>query len=231
MKTFNSLSALILLLSGSAMAFDLPGLEKGSAPARLPAAGRPVAVSPAVPGAFDLSLERLRAEALADPDKFVDERSPEEVSRAFGLPPTESEAGGRFMISNEAAKNAVVRFTVNLSSQSLTVEAPDFKETFRISSGLGPDHATPGSGKCFSPDCIEEMHYSSLYNKAPMPNSVFFNGNIAMHATGAEQLLGQPASHGCIRLSKVNAKIVYGLVKAHGKANASICVTGKTPVK
>jgi hypothetical protein len=236
MKTFNSISALILLFSGSALAFDLPGLEQGAAPARLPGAGLPSAAAPSVPGTPDAlladRLELLRAEALADPDKFVDEHTPAEVGMVFGLPASEGDAsGGRFMIDNEAAKKAAVRFTVSLSSQTLTVEAADFNAVFKISSGLAPEHGTPGSGRCFSPDFMEEMHYSSLYNKAPMPNSIFFNGNIAMHATGAEALLGQPASHGCIRLSKVNAKTVYDLVKAHGKANASICVTGKTPVK
>ena len=49
---------------------------------------------------------------------------------------------------------------------------------------------------------------------------------IALHG-GA--LPGYPASHGCVRLSKVNAKIVHDTVKANGKANAIICVTGVTP--
>jgi len=78
---------------------------------------------------------------------------------------------------------------------------------------------------------MESMHYSSLYNKAPMPNSVFFNGNIAMHATETVKLLGQPASHGCIRMSKPDSRAVFEAVLAHGRANTSVCVVGKTPVK
>lgn len=221
MRTIRSAFALVLLLSGGVFAFDLPGLEKGTAPARLPEVGQPAAAY-----GEDARLAALRAEAAADPVKFLDEHAPAEIGLAYGLPPA-----SRFRIDNEAAAKAAVRLTVDLTTQRLTVESPELKGVFKLSSGLGPDNLTPGSGRCYAPDFIEEMHYSSLYNKAPMPNSIFFNGNIAMHGTNAEHLLGQPASHGCIRLSKVDAKAVYGVVKAHGKANASICVVGKTPVK
>lgn len=221
MRTIRFAFALVLLLSGGAFAFDLPGLEKGAAPSRLPDPGLPAAAY-----GEDARLAALRAEAEADPVKFLDEHTPAEIGLAYGLPPA-----SRLRIDNEAAKKAAVRLTVDLTTQRLTVESPELKGVFKISSGLGPDNLTPGSGRCYAPDFIEEMHYSSLYNKAPMPNSIFFNGNIAMHGTNAEHLLGQPASHGCIRLSKVDAKAVYGVVKAHGKANASICVVGKTPVK
>jgi len=221
MNAFRAVFPLVLLFSGSAFAFDLPGLEKGGAPARLPEVGLPAAAY-----AGDALLAALRAEAEADPVKFLDEHTPAEIGLAYGLPPA-----SRFRIDNEAAKRSAVRLTVDLTAQRLTVESPELNGVFKISSGLGPDNFTPGSGRCYAPDFIEEMHYSSLYNKAPMPNSIFFNGNIAMHGTNAEHLLGQPASHGCVRLSKADAKAVYGVVRAHGKSNASICVVGKTPIK
>lgn len=228
MKTINSTAALLLMLSGGAMAFDLPGLSKDAELKGLPAVSAPSADD----SALEQRLAALRAEAQADPDKFVDEHTPAELSMVYGLPPSVGDApSGRFMINNEAAKKATVRLTVDLSAQRVTLESPELNKVFKTSTGLAPEHGTPGSGRCFAPDFMEEMHYSSLYNKAPMPNSIFFNGNIAMHATSAEQLLGQPASHGCVRLSKADAKTVYEVVKAHGKANASICVTGKTPVK
>jgi lipoprotein-anchoring transpeptidase ErfK/SrfK len=212
---------LILALAAPAAAFDLPGLEKGAAPARLPEVGQPAAAYGAA-----AVLAALRAEAAADPVKFLDEHTPAEIGLAYGLPPA-----SRFRIDNEEAEKASVRLIVNLTDQRLLVVSPELKGVFKISSGLGPDNLTPGSGRCYAPDFIEEMHYSSLYNKAPMPNSIFFNGNIAMHGTNAEHLLGQPASHGCIRLYKADAKKVYDLVKLHGKANTSVCVTGKTPVR
>jgi len=34
-----------------------------------------------------------------------------------------------------------------------------------------------------------------------MPNAVFFHRGTAFHGTSAAGLLGQPASHGCVRLA------------------------------
>ena len=49
------------------------------------------------------------------------------------------------------------------------------------------------------------MHYSRQYEYAPMPHAVFFHRGTAFHGTGAVGLLGQPASHGCVRLAPGNA--------------------------
>lgn len=214
----------IFLLSAPAFASDFVSIHR-----QLPALGVTAEdmVLPAVPLVSqpqDEALEALRAEALADPARFIDERTPEEVGLAFGLQPQ------RFVVTDKnRIEKALVKLTVDLTRQRLVMQSSATVKEFVISSGLPPKHGTPGSGKCYAPDFMEEMHYSSLYNSAPMPHSIFFNGNIAMHATGAEHLLGRPASHGCIRLSKVNAKTVYETVKAKGKANAIICVTGVTP--
>ena len=240
MRTHNSLlTAIFLSLASASFAFDLPGLKKVPGDAVLPAVTPPYAAGAGVvrspEAAARINLEALRAEAAADPDSFVDEHTPAEVGLVFGLPANdEAEAYGfaasRYLISNALAQSAIVQVRVNLGTQRLTVTGPGVKKVFKISSGLAPEHGTPGSGKCFAPDFMETMHYSSLYNKAPMPNSIFFNGNIALHGTEAEKLLGQPASHGCIRLSKADAKTLFDIVKASGKANTSICVEGKTPV-
>ncbi|HEU5472060.1 MAG TPA: L,D-transpeptidase [Actinophytocola sp.] len=47
-------------------------------------------------------------------------------------------------------------------------------------------------------------HKSSLFDDAPMPYSVFFNGGIAFHAGSLREL-----SHGCIHLSNGAAKTYY----------------------
>ena len=229
MKTINSaLMAALLSLTSSAFAFDLPGLNENHGGIGLPAATLPRIAGSEIAGSPEASaetdLEALRAEAYADLDKFADERTPAELGLVFGLP-----EGDRFVIPNAKAQLAAVRIRVDLTTQRLTVEGPEVNKIFKISSGLAPKYGTPGSGKCFAPDFIEAMHYSSLYNKAPMPNSIFYNGNIAIHGTEAEWLLGKPASHGCIRLSKADAKTLYEVVKANGKSKASVCVEGKTP--
>lgn len=71
----------------------------------------------------------------------------------------------------------------------------------------------------FSPN-----HKSSLYNNAPMPHSMFFNGDIAFHGTTAESELGRPASAGCVRLSRKNAKAFYQAVHAMGKSSLVVVV-------
>gem|GEM_PF-1092413 len=170
-----------------------------------------------------VGLIGLRAAALADnPDGFIDD--PAEITRVLGLEPDED----KYYISKQQADRAKVRILVNLSAQRLTVASPTLNDTFVISSGK-QGHGTPGSGKCFSPDFLDAKHRSSRYNNAPMPNSVFFNGNIAIHATFDTANLGRPASHGCVRVGLETSKKIFALVKAAGRADTSICVTGAPP--
>jgi len=65
----------------------------------------------------------------------------------------------------------------------------------------------------YYPYSLQRMHYSKKYDNAPMPNSIFFNGGYAIHATPHIGNLGHPASHGCVRLSPTNAATLYELVK------------------
>ena len=71
------------------------------------------------------------------------------------------------------------------------------------------------------------MWYSKQYDNAPMPNAVFINGGVAIHATPHVSSLGRPASHGCIRLSPTHAKTFYGLVQAHGLKMTRVSIFGK----
>jgi len=49
-----------------------------------------------------------------------------------------------------------------------------------------------------------KMHYSTLFDNASMPNSVFFNGGIAFHAGSL-----RVTSHGCIHLSNAASLVFY----------------------
>ena len=66
------------------------------------------------------------------------------------------------------------------------------------------------------------MHYSSLYDNAPMPHSIFFRGNYAIHGTNHIKSLGRPASHGCVRLAPGNARVLFDLVRGVGMGNVTI---------
>ena len=76
----------------------------------------------------------------------------------------------------------------------------------------------------YQPYLLKPMHYSSKYENAPMPNSIFFHGGYAIHATEAINNLGRPASHGCVRLHPQNARWLYQIVKEYGKENVFIIV-------
>lgn len=72
---------------------------------------------------------------------------------------------------------------------------------------------------------MKRLHYSTLYNNAPMPWSIFFSGNFAIHGTDQIERLGEPASAGCVRLHPDHAERLYNLVLEHGRENALILIS------
>ncbi|APX25656.1 MAG: hypothetical protein CML50_10050 [Rhodobacteraceae bacterium] len=76
----------------------------------------------------------------------------------------------------------------------------------------------------FTPYLLKRMHYSTLYDNAPMPWSIFFAGNYAIHGTTAVDRLGTPASAGCVRLAPENAQLLFDAVQAVGLAQTRIVI-------
>lgn len=118
----------------------------------------------------------------------------------------------------------LVRIDVDLAGQSMRVAA-DTGERYEwpISSGR-VGHATPRG--VFRPIAMYAMVHSAKYNNAPMPHSIFFHGQYAIHGTEAVGALGRPASHGCIRLAPANAAALFSLVSRQG---ATIRILGEPP--
>ena len=77
----------------------------------------------------------------------------------------------------------------------------------------------------WSAQWLSEHHRSSLYNNAPMPFSIFYNGNFAIHGTNQVSKLGTPASAGCVRLHPENAKVLFDMVRAAGKSEFRVLIT------
>lgn len=114
---------------------------------------------------------------------------------------------------------------VDLSRQTMTVSINgEQRYRWRISSGV-QRFATPTGN--FYPQWTSRMWYSKQYDNAPMPNAVFINGGVAVHATYEVSRLGGPASHGCIRLAPANAKTFYDLVARHGLMRTRVNVHGR----
>ena len=76
----------------------------------------------------------------------------------------------------------------------------------------------------FSAQWLSRHHRSSLYNGAPMPFSVFFHGNYAIHGTDQISRLGRPASAGCVRLHPEHAAVLFEMTRAVGKPNMRVVI-------
>ena len=120
-----------------------------------------------------------------------------------------------------------VTATVSLSQQMMLLRVVDkagLSKTYlwKVSTGKSGYRTPTGA---WNPTWLSINHKSKTYNNAPMPFAVFFTGGYAVHATDAVAKLGQPASHGCVRLTKSNAAMFFDLVKTYGKANTEIVIT------
>ena len=111
---------------------------------------------------------------------------------------------------------------VDIASQTVTVRGPGINETWPVSTGRS-GYSTP-TGQFYGVEWFSPNHKSSLYDDAPMPWSIFFNGNIAFHGTTAVNALGRTDSHGCIRLETGNARKLYETVHAAGAESFVVTV-------
>ena len=113
---------------------------------------------------------------------------------------------GEYVWEPQAAPKGPLLLVVNLRSQRAVLfrnGVPVAAST--ISSGR-PGYSTPTGIFTILQKKVE--HYSSTYDNAPMPymQRLTWRG-VALHAGN---LPGYPASHGCIRLPKGFAKLLYG---------------------
>ncbi len=111
---------------------------------------------------------------------------------------------------------------VDISSQTMTViRYGEVIYRWKVSTARKGKVTPRGT---YSPKSLSRYHKSSLYNNAPMPYSIFFRGNYAVHGTNQTSRLGRPASAGCVRLHTENAAKLFSLVKKHGFKDTRIVV-------
>jgi hypothetical protein len=134
----------------------------------------------------------------------------------------------------DRAGAAEVVISVNKAAQTMSVLI-DGVEVYKwvVSTGVG---GGPHDG-AYKPGRLERHWASRKYGMAPMPYSIFFDGNYAIHGTVKVAQLGRRASKGCVRLHPRNAAVLFALV-GREKANTTIVVdkmthvaAGGTPVK
>ena len=124
--------------------------------------------------------------------------------------------------SASAASAATVTANVSISTQTMTVmHRGQVIGRWPVSTARRGKVTPTGS---WNAKWLSRNHRSSRYNNAPMPYSIFYNGNYAVHGTNQTKKLGRPASAGCIRLAPAHAAKLYSLVKAEGLSNTRIIV-------
>ncbi len=109
--------------------------------------------------------------------------------------------------------DARVRVHIDLSRQRMYVTSSSGSYSWPVSTARRGYRTPQGN---FPARGLQRMHYSSKYDNAPMPHSIFFSGGYAIHGTYATGALGRPASHGCVRLSPGQASLLYGMVRREG---------------
>lgn len=137
----------------------------------------------------------------------------------FAAAATAAEANERLSTSNRSDQ-IVIR--VDISDQEMTVmEAGRRLYSWPVSTAKRGKITPTGT---YQPQWFSRNHRSSLYNDAPMPFSIFYDGNYAIHGTTSTGRLGRPASNGCVRLHPENARTLYEMVYSLGKQDTYIVV-------
>jgi lipoprotein-anchoring transpeptidase ErfK/SrfK len=126
------------------------------------------------------------------------------------------------------ATASVLLVTIDKATQRMTVSLDGIERyVWPVSTGQ-PGYATPSG--TYTARSMNEMWYSRQWDNAPMPHAVFFTREgHAIHGTNEVKRLGNPASHGCVRISPQNAATLYDLVSEAGLENTQIVLAGLTP--
>ncbi len=129
-------------------------------------------------------------------------------------------------VALDRAAAAEVVISINKAAQRMSVLV-DGVETYKwvVSTGVG---GGPHDGT-YKPGRMERQWASRKYGMAPMPYSIFFDGNYAIHGTVKVAQLGRRASKGCVRLHPRDAAVLFALV-GREKANTTIVVDKATHV-
>ena len=122
---------------------------------------------------------------------------------------------------NKAAKGAGAQtLTMYENGVEILKEKVSTGKEERVKAASGRTYISTTPKGYFRPTKLYRDYLSYTWN-APMPNSVFFIGGIAVHATGESNypLLGKRASGGCVRVKLETSKLIREKVMETGKGN------------
>ena len=142
----------------------------------------------------------------------------------------ESMRGGAQPESNPGTKKAgsAVLININKTKQEMTVFLDGIeKYNWPVSTGRA-GYSTPSG--TYTATSMNEIWYSKQWDNSPMPHSIFFmKDGHAVHGSYEVKNLGEPVSHGCVRIAPENATTLYALVEENGLENTQVVLTGVTP--
>ena len=140
----------------------------------------------------------------------------------------EEKSGGSAQAAAPTEKPAAHSILINIdkSTQQMTVFVDGVqKYDWPVSTGKR-GYSTPSG--TFTAMSMNEIWYSKEWDNAPMPHAIFFmKDGHAIHGSYEVKHLGQPASHGCVRIAPQNATLLYELVKANGLPNTQVVLSGE----
>lgn len=156
-----------------------------------------------------------RVEQSQNEIDLMDNLTPDEIAQIYGILDEDE------VVAEPTVAMGQLNIRVSIASQRIYVDSQTESFEAVVSTGRKGYGTITG---CFRPVRLHKMWYSQKYDNAPMPNSVFFHGGFAIHATNHTGALGSRASHGCVRVSLATSRRIYSLVQAHGRENTMICV-------
>jgi lipoprotein-anchoring transpeptidase ErfK/SrfK len=121
--------------------------------------------------------------------------------------------------------SAGVLVNINKTTQRMDVSVDGkHRYTWKVSTGKFGYWTPSGT---YTPFRMERTHFSTEWDDAPMPHSIFFTTRgHAIHGSYHTRRLGRAVSHGCVRLAPGNARTLFALVSQKGMGNTRIVVTG-----
>ena len=182
-----------------------------SAPAQSELTGGPTSANPATP---------KTGPNTATPSTETNSTAAKAESKPEGAQPE----------SNPGPKKAgsTVLISIDKTKQEMTIFLDGIeKYHWPVSTGRA-GYSTPSG--TYTATSMNEIWYSRQWDNSPMPHSIFFmKDGHAVHGSYEVKTLGQPVSHGCVRISPENATTLYALVKENGLENTQVVLTGVTP--
>jgi hypothetical protein len=138
--------------------------------------------------------------------------------------------GAALAISFTATAHAAILVNIDKNSQRMTVSVDGVaRYTWPVSTGR-PGYDTPNG--TFKANRMDADHLSQEWDNAPMPHTIFFDmRGHAIHGFFDVKHLGQPVSHGCVRLAPANAAALFALVQTQGMSQTTVVVSGQTPAR